>query len=74
MLTSRAAHSGRPAQLFKVLAALALTTKVLNEANQIHSLFHGNPHNPMLFKHTMERLVAAEPLTFAQLTKKEKVA
>ncbi len=33
-----------------------------------------NRHNPMLFKHTMERLVAAEPLTYAQLIEKEKAA
>ena len=33
-----------------------------------------NRRNPMLFKHTMERLVAAEPLSLAQLTQKEKAA
>ena len=33
-----------------------------------------NRNNPMLFKHTMERLIVAEPLTYAQLIQKEKVA
>ena len=33
-----------------------------------------NRRNPMLFKHTMERLIAAQPLSLAQLTQKEKAA